>query len=53
MDEIVEMRIKFLEALLKQYFEITEKSGHKTKKRNENIDKMLEELHKLYKQRNK
>ena len=47
------MRIKFLEALLKNYFQVTEESNHKTKQRNETIDRMLEELHELYKLRGK
>ena len=53
MDEILEMRIKFLEAILKNYFQFTEDSKHRTKERNANIDRMLEELHELYKQRKK
>ena len=51
MDEILEMRIKFLETLLKRYTEISEKSGISFKSQEETIDRLLKELQELYKQR--
>ncbi len=51
MDEILEMRIKYLETLLKRYNEISEKSGISFRSQEETIDRLLEELQELYKQR--
>lgn len=51
MDEILEMRIKYLETLLKRYHEISEKSGISFKSQEETIDRLLKELQELYKQR--
>lgn len=51
MDEILEMRIKFLETLLKRYQEISEKSGISFERQEETIDGLLKELQELYKQR--
>ena len=51
MDEILEMRIKFLEALLKRYQEISKKSAITYEKQDETIDRLLTELQELYKQR--
>jgi hypothetical protein len=45
------MRIKFLEALLKRYNDISEKSGMSFKTQEETIDKLLKELEELYKKR--
>lgn len=47
------MRIKFLETLLKRYNEISEKSGIIFRSQEETIDSLLNELEKLYKQREK
>ncbi|MGP1481380.1 MAG: hypothetical protein ACTTJL_06765 [Hoylesella enoeca] len=51
MDEGLEMRIKFLETLLNRYRELSERAGISFKSQEETIDKLLDELDKLYKQR--
>ena len=53
MDELLEMRIKFLETLLKRYIEISDNSNISVRSQEETIDRILEELDKLYKQREK
>lgn len=53
MDELLEMRIKFLETLLKRYIEISDNSNISFRSQEETIDRILEELDKLYKQRKK
>ena len=47
------MRIKFLETLLTRYNHISEGSGVSFRSQEETIDNFLEELKKLYEQRDK
>lgn len=49
--EILEMRIKFIEALLKRYNEVSTKSGISLETQEETTNRFLDELRKLYKQR--
>lgn len=49
----IEMRIKFLETLLARYNKISEGSGISFRSQEETIDNFLEELKKLYEQRDK
>lgn len=51
MDEILEMQIKFKEELLRQYKVISDLSGMSNKAQEETIDRLLDELSELYKQR--
>ena len=51
MDEILELRIKYLETLLRRYQEISEKSGISFESQEETTDRILDELAELYKQR--
>lgn len=51
MDEILEMQIKFKEELLRQYKRISDLSGISDKSQEQTIDRLLEELSELYKQR--
>ena len=48
----IELRIKFLETLLTRYNHISEGSGVSFRSQEETIDNFLEELKKLYEQRN-
>ena len=47
------MRIKLLETLLKRYREMSEKSGISFRSQEETINRLLDELGRLYKQRKK
>lgn len=49
--EIIEMRIKFIEALLKRYNEVSTRSGISLETQEETTNRFLDELNKLYKQR--
>ena len=49
----IEMRIKLLETLLARYNKISEGSGISFRSQEETIDNFLEELKKLYEQRDK
>lgn len=53
MDEILEMRIKFLETLLNRYRQISEESGMSFRTQEDTIDRLLDELQELYNQRKK
>lgn len=49
----IEMRIKFLETVLAQYTRISDKSNISFRSQSETIDKYLDELQKLYRERDK
>lgn len=49
--EIIEMRIKFVETLLRRYNEVSTKSGISTETQEETTNRLLDELSKLYKLR--
>jgi uncharacterized coiled-coil protein SlyX len=49
----IEMRIKFLESILSQFTRISDLSNVCFESQSETIDKYLEELQKLYKERDK
>ena len=49
----IELRIKFLETLLTRYNQISEGSGISFRSQEETIDNLLDELKKLYEQRDK
>lgn len=51
MDEILEMQIKFKEELLRQYKRISDLSGISDKSQEQTINRLLDELSELYKQR--
>ena len=51
MDEILEMQIKFKEELLRQYKRISDLSGMSDSTQEQTINRLLDELSKLYKQR--
>lgn len=51
MDEILEMQIKFKEELLRQYKRISDLSGMSDATQEQTINRLLDELSKLYKQR--
>lgn len=51
--DIIEMRIKFLETILKRYSEISTKTGYSIEAQEETTNLYLDELSKLYKERNK
>lgn len=51
MDEILEMQIKFKEELLRQYKRISHLSGISDKSQEQTINRLLDELSELYKQR--
>jgi len=50
-DEILEMQIKFKEELLRQYKRISDLSGMSDATQEQTINRLLDELSKLYKQR--
>ena len=49
----IEMRIRFLETVLAQYTRISEKSNISFDSQSETIDSFLDELQRLYKERDK
>ena len=51
MNEILEMQIKFKEELLRQYKRISDLSGMSDSTQEQTINRLLDELSKLYKQR--
>lgn len=51
MDEILEMQIKFKKELLRQYKRISDLSGMSDATQEQTINRLLDELSKLYKQR--
>lgn len=53
MDDILENEIKFKENLLRTYLRLSEKSGISTRRQQETMDALLDDLSKLYKKRKK
>lgn len=53
MDDILENEIKFKENLLRTYLRLSEKSGICTRRQQETMDSLLDDLSKLYKKRKK
>lgn len=49
----IEMRIKFLEELLHQYTEVSDKAGMSKRTQEETVNRILDKLSKLYKMRKK
>lgn len=53
MDDILEMQIKFKEELLRQYKRLSDLSGISNASQQATINKLLDELAKLYEERRK